>query len=454
MRKHFKIITCIILMITILSTSVVTHATSIPVGIDTDLVTLGEFTSWVMLMFGVHDNNANSNDMYYDTDFIDMLNNETWRQKIINTELQGKTPKQVLAEMYQKYQSVRYKVEMTHETYDALASAIADTFQGQTTKAIRIYNESSIGEYTEQYVLGQMNNIVPGIATIASDRVWQNYWANVVDIEYIYVQVQSFDDYGDYTSTHVSIYLFENEEEPTINNNYSITYKAPLQVFDGFVFNTISTGEVHSSWGNQYILNDGTTQSMANAPVAIMKDTTTAGLALIDAGIKTILDTGDATIVTPYTGVNENEISIPVPSINMDKLVTDVKTGVTTATQAIAESQSVVADKTDTQAMADAVAITASNVPQFETFSLASLFPFCIPFDLRDFLFMFVDEPKTPEFNIKLPTGLHQNGELVWYEQHVDLHQFDTIAQITRDIEFVLFCIGLIMITRNQMIRS
>lgn len=452
MKKILIIFMAIIIVLTPIKAS----ATSLPVpGVNTDLVSLGEFASWVMLLFGVHDNNANSNDIYFDTDFIDMLNNEAWRTKVLNTVNEGKTPKQVINEMYEKYKSVRYKAEMTEEIFDAFASAIAETFQGQTTKAIRIYNQSNVGEYTESYVLGQLNNLVPGLAMINYERAWINYWQTVVNIESVYLVVKSYDDYGTYTATNLQLYFFEEDAEPIINNDNSITFTGSAQTFYGYVFNHLDNNTINTNITGVHWVTGGTTEITSNRPIAIMRDTTVGGLALIDAGIKAILDTGDATIVTPYTGVNDNAISVPVPGVNMDKLVTDVKTGITSATQAIAESQAVVADKTDTQAMADAIAITASHVPKFETFDLSILFPFCLPFDLRDFLFMFVDTPKTPELDIKLPTTQRDaNGQIVYAVYHVDLHDFDGMAEILRRMEVIAYCVALILITRSKMIRS
>lgn len=440
--KKIIIIIITIVMITILPLKV--NATALPVGIDPTMMELGEFTSWVMLLFGVHDNNSNSNDMFYDTDFIDSLNNSGWT-------IRDKSPKQVLQEMYQSYLNNRYKVEITQEQFSAFASAISEAFQGQATKAIRIYSESSIGEYTKQYVEGELNNVANGLSTISIERAWNDYWNSVIDIKSIYSVITQYTEYDDYNFYHIYIYCFEEDAEPIINQDNSITYTGRMRLFDCFLYQRF-VGNTNTTVGYADYPS-GTTASTTNTPIYINKDMSSAGLAFIDAGIRTILETGDATLVTPYTDVGTNDIAIPVPnSTTMDDLVSGVKIGTKTITQAIEASQSQVVDASDSQAMENAISATASSVPDYQTYALSELFPFCIPFDFVRILGSFSDTPKTPEFDIKLPT--YKDGELAYLEFHISLEQFNGVAQVCRTLELIGFCIGLCLITRNIMIRS
>ncbi len=74
---------------------------------------------------------------------------------------------------------------------------------------------------------------------------------------------------------------------------------------------------------------------------------------------------------------------------------------------------------------------------------LSSVFPFCIPFDVYNMVTMFVAEPEAPhaEWTFTLPWG-SQEYSVGW-----DLAAFDGVARVCRDMELVLFAVGLAVIT-------
>lgn len=74
---------------------------------------------------------------------------------------------------------------------------------------------------------------------------------------------------------------------------------------------------------------------------------------------------------------------------------------------------------------------------------LAEKFPFSIPFDLYALFTVLNAEPETPELHGEIPIWTY-TWEIDW-----DLHQFDSIAALMRNLEFIAFCIGLALITRN-----
>ena len=75
---------------------------------------------------------------------------------------------------------------------------------------------------------------------------------------------------------------------------------------------------------------------------------------------------------------------------------------------------------------------------------LSEKFPFSIPFDLMAFCQILDAEPETPRFegNLVLP--------MLTYHIDLNLERFNTIAQLLRNLEFVGFCIGLLLITRSM----
>lgn len=77
-------------------------------------------------------------------------------------------------------------------------------------------------------------------------------------------------------------------------------------------------------------------------------------------------------------------------------------------------------------------------------YGLTDVFPFCIPFDLYDFLDCLAADPVAPHFEWRLYVE-----DLVDYTFVIDLQAFETAAQILRTMELMLFIIGLAMVTRH-----
>ncbi len=75
----------------------------------------------------------------------------------------------------------------------------------------------------------------------------------------------------------------------------------------------------------------------------------------------------------------------------------------------------------------------------------SEVFPFCIPFDLIEFLNVLAADPEAPHFTWKFDFG----EKLGQHELEIDLSDFDEVAQIVRTLELLAFCVGLILLTRN-----
>lgn len=73
-----------------------------------------------------------------------------------------------------------------------------------------------------------------------------------------------------------------------------------------------------------------------------------------------------------------------------------------------------------------------------------TFFPFCVPFDLIEFLGVLNAEPEAPVIRWRFYVL-----RVVDYEIEIDLSVFDGVAQIMRTMELLAFCIGLILLTRN-----
>lgn len=78
---------------------------------------------------------------------------------------------------------------------------------------------------------------------------------------------------------------------------------------------------------------------------------------------------------------------------------------------------------------------------------LTSFFPFCIPFDLYKLLNVLCAEPEAPCFDW---TFYNPVGEDITIT--IDLSVFDTVANILRMMECLLFTVGLVLITRTKLL--
>lgn len=98
------------------------------------------------------------------------------------------------------------------------------------------------------------------------------------------------------------------------------------------------------------------------------------------------------------------------------------------------------------------VVVDTSEFDDYTLPGLETLFPFCLPFDLIDFLNILSAPPEAPHFQIPIryPTG----SGWAEYVVDVDLSAFDSVAMILRNMELLAFIVGLILLTRDKMIRG
>lgn len=78
------------------------------------------------------------------------------------------------------------------------------------------------------------------------------------------------------------------------------------------------------------------------------------------------------------------------------------------------------------------------------TVELKDFFPFCIPFDIVDFVGVLCADPVAPAFEWTFTQYSGQQDTL-----EIDLSPFDQVAQLLRNMELLLFIIGLAFLTRN-----
>lgn len=110
------------------------------------------------------------------------------------------------------------------------------------------------------------------------------------------------------------------------------------------------------------------------------------------------------------------------------------------------------ADAKDEEITVPDVVAPSANLGAYTIAGLEKLFPFCLPFDLIDFIKVLDAPAEAPRFTIpfKYPT----RGGMATYDIVIDLSSFNSVAELLRDMECLAFIVGLIMITRSRMIRG
>ena len=161
-------------------------------------------------------------------------------------------------------------------------------------------------------------------------------------------------------------------------------------------------------------------------------------------------------------GVQTYPLNLPSAEALPDAL-SDLSTGALTledfnkalglALANLSNSTLITEDPDNEKPISDVTTEIPVDMKNFIVDGLAELFPFCLPFDFIDFVNVLCAEPQAPkiEFPIKYPAGISSWGT---YMIEVDLSVFDSVAEIMRDIECLLFIVGLIVITRSYMIRG
>lgn len=89
-----------------------------------------------------------------------------------------------------------------------------------------------------------------------------------------------------------------------------------------------------------------------------------------------------------------------------------------------------------------------SSIDDFTLEGLEKVFPFCVPFDLRDIIETLSADAEAPVFTWKF-TYYDEEGEKQ-KEIKLDLSIFDSVALVMRTMQLLLFIVGLLLLTRNS----
>lgn len=92
-------------------------------------------------------------------------------------------------------------------------------------------------------------------------------------------------------------------------------------------------------------------------------------------------------------------------------------------------------------------------VGDYVAVGLGDVFPFCIPFDIYDFLSALAADPVAPSFTAELAFPEAVGGSQ-YVELDFDTPTFNQLASILRTMELLAFIVGLALLTRSMFIRG
>ena len=435
------IIVLITISVLLIPINVKASAPALPInpGISPSIMSEAEFATWLFTLFGVRSHNTTN---IYDTDYLEYLQEQA-------PDLDLNEIKKIYNDSYLHHY---YKVVIPKNTFKQLGQAIGSSFALASALNVKVTLPDGEGAYNADYTIDKLNdNFLLNYNGLKSYTMFTDIYVNYANrINSIY----AFNTpYSSFDSTTI---VFTLDSNWTLTNDGNINYDAASFQSDWlmFVCNIQSGGVVGTSlqpkskYDTLTVPKDGT--------IEIGKGNYIDGIVSINPDFTQALIDGAYSLVTPYTtDVEADTIEVAIPN-DVAGILDGVTDGTISTTQAIEESKAIPVDTTSSAAVTGAIAaVTPLTAPtEFQTYGLADLFPFCIPFDVINFFRAFNDTPKTPEFDIKLPNGQSINGKIQYNTYHVDLHDFDGVANIVRKIEVVAFCILLCSITRSRMIRS
>lgn len=213
-----------------------------------------------------------------------------------------------------------------------------------------------------------------------------------------------------------------------------------------------------SSYGIYYNYNIGVNASTVLLPK----------YASPDAGFEAIVNPEAASSlqVAPRPGYADDVIGIP--DVDSEDYAPDVIVGTLgypweeglTASDALSDVLSWVKSKVlanlevaDNSVAADpgaAIAIGNDPTAYSAPVGLKDVFPFCLPFDLYNLFACLAADPVAPSFEVPInfaPLNLT-------YTFEIDLSAFSDVAALLRKLELLGFCVALVLITRQKMIRG
>lgn len=200
-----------------------------------------------------------------------------------------------------------------------------------------------------------------------------------------------------------------------------------------------------------YYANGGITE---NLTVEVMQgeNDTAVGLdqAVVGSGTLAREDENNGDVVvegTPLANLANIDVQALLKQIADNQI--DYQTLLQSVGLTLVNTQEKTVEQVEAIAKAQSIAQAGVNTITGDyTVDLTSFFPFCIPFDLYRLVQAFNAPAQAPTVTISLPVGYNGNS-FTWQDYSISLEPFNTVAQTVRIFEYILFLIGLMLITRK-----
>lgn len=168
-------------------------------------------------------------------------------------------------------------------------------------------------------------------------------------------------------------------------------------------------------------------------------DSTTDKVLSIDDVVTTVRD-----MVLPIsTSIANSKASTADISTTLKDIRDEIAVGQQTIVNSVSKDLTA-EDVTDISGVPASGSLGSMN--KYTFFGLEKVFPFCIPFDLIDFISVLDSEPVAPHFEWVIPLSA-VGGKDLYFE--IDLKPFDKVAEVFRLMELLSGCVGLVLLTRN-----
>lgn len=239
-----------------------------------------------------------------------------------------------------------------------------------------------------------------------------------------------YDDIVPASKSEIADFL-DGIEETSVDDRDAITYENPWEQVKA---------EIQPEDGESVVVDPHAIGAIADSYPAVGDLTISLGDyldALRKAWDGTIADTIPA--VDALTG---EEVAIPIPQDLVDSIPADTTVDIV--------GEDTIDDTNTTPAIDDTVPPSPADALQGMSVGLDDIFPFCIPFDIYHILQKFNATPETPVVDLQFNSSIIG----VAIPLHIDLHDYDGVAQVARTMELVAYVVGLAIITRKTILRG
>ena len=335
-----------------------------------------------------------------------------------------------------------------------------------TSNGVAVFDIQKAGYYLVGVYWGEDGRLMEGVFEIPSGATFDASLYGVYHINDLnLVSSKAMEFNGTMTGTSYTTNLFydkiyaESTTDFSTSCYFAIDWSQKLRVYqDKFIVNAFCKKPDDITWRSDTTGVSKTKGSLVQScyyidPSDIIWDTSTSSTITVADGLNQgEIASQDESLEIGYpkwytnskvlTTTDNQEVQVyPFPYSNaLSDYYTATQSGIWNGTLSNTDSGS----DTDNNSGTNSGSWTPPADPGAFALDLTSFFPFCIPFDLYDFLTCLNAGPVAPVINWELVLPGFGTYTIV-----LDLSPFDSVAQLLRRLQLLLFIIGLAVKTRD-----